>query len=124
MISVSKAQRDELDRFGLLKYKKTGYKAQDPNFVVTNRGHVGRSKHYYVTEEFEIMAFLQQFEKLNLQKITKNQLNTLKDKGLVKDNNIQMPHTYQPQATVYIASDGTIYCKKISQYMKTLNLWA
>ena len=123
MILISRREKDDLDRVGLLKYKKDGLNPQEPNFRVVNKLHSGRSKHYYVVEEPEILAFLQMYDTLNLQKIRKDQLEILKTKGLVAESNIQNPDEYKPKATVYISSDGQIRCKKISSYMFALNIW-
>ena len=34
MIRISKSMRNELEQVGLIKYKKKGYNAQDPNLWV------------------------------------------------------------------------------------------
>ena len=58
MIKISKNERNNLKRVGLLKERKIGFNRQDANYTVANREHVGRDKTIYVTEEPEIMLFL------------------------------------------------------------------
>ena len=124
MIQITKLQKQELDAVGLLKYRKTGMNPQDPNFVVINKEHVGRNKHYYVTETTEILAYLERYERLNLQKIRPNQLKQLIKEGLVNEElNVQHPGEYKPAATVWIDSQGQIRCKKIAAYLLAVGIW-
>lgn len=123
MILVTRQEKETLDKVGLLRYRRTGLNPQEPNFRVVNKDHSSRSKHYYVVEEPEILAFLHMYDGLNLQKIRKDQLEILKSKGLVSEDNIQHPNEYKVKATVYVDPEGQIRCKKISSYMFALNIW-
>ena len=123
MIQISRFQRDELDRVGLLKYKRTGYNAQDQNFVVVNREHVGRNKTYYVVETPEVLLFLQQYDTLNLQRLRPDQLQRLKDDKLVKESQIQYPGEYKPAAFVFVNDAKEIRMKKIATLMIHLGIW-
>ena len=123
MVLISREERKELEKFGLLKYKRVGFHPQDPNFVVVNKEHVGRDKTIYVAEEYDIMAFLQKYDGLNLQKIRKEQVQELKDMGLIKDENIQEPHTYKKGAFIYLDDFGQYRMKKITDLMIALGIW-
>ena len=48
MIRISRTEKEELDRLGLLRYKKNGFDPVEQNFVVANRTHKSRNKTYYV----------------------------------------------------------------------------
>ena len=60
MVKVTQAQKEKLEKAGLLRHRKTsnGIETQSPNFVVANREHMSRAKTYYVAEEFRILKFL------------------------------------------------------------------
>ena len=123
MILIPRNDKERLDKVGLLKYKKIGPNPQDPNFVVINKEHMSRNKRYYVVETPEIMAFLQKYEGLNLQKIKKSQLDNLIEKKYVSPEQIQHPNEYRPNAIVFIADDGVIRIKKIARIMIELGYW-
>ena len=55
MIRISRTEKEELDRLGLLRYKKNGFDPVEQNFVVANRTHKSRNKTYYVVEEQNIL---------------------------------------------------------------------
>lgn len=125
MILISKQEREALDKAGILQYhrklKNGGF--NDANFVVVNRQHNGRTKHTYVTELPEVLAFLGKYDSMNLQKITNEQLEVLKKDKLVTDKTIQKWGEYNPDATVYIDEDGCPRIKKVTSYMKKLGYW-
>lgn len=124
MIRVSKSVRNELEEVGLLRYRRNGYNAVEPNFVVTNREHVGKNvKTYYVVEEPEIMLYLQRYENLNLQKIRPDQVKTLLEKKLITEDLIQYPKEYKPNAIVFQDDEGQYRCKKVTNIMITLGYW-
>ena len=123
MVQISRQQRDQLDRVGLIKYKKVGFNPQDPNLVVVNREHMSRDKTYYVVEQKEIMLFLEMYDGLDLQRIRPDQLQMLMDANLVTEDKIQHSGEYKPIATVFQDSTGQYRCKKITNYMLTLGLW-
>ena len=123
MVKITKKEREELEKYGLLKHKKVGFHPQDPNFVVVNKEHMGRDKTVYVAEEPYIMAFLQKYDGLNLQKIRPDQLKILQEAGLIKDNDIQLPHTYNPRALVYLDDYGQYRMKKVTDLMLMLVIW-
>lgn len=60
MIKVNKAQREALEKAGLLRHRitKNGKIIQDSNFYVANKQHCSRDKTWYVSEEYKIMVFL------------------------------------------------------------------
>lgn len=123
MIKISKEERNNLEKYGLLKHKRVGFHPQDPNFVVVNKEHVGRDKTTYVAEEPNIMVFLERYDGLNLQKIRKDQLDSLFEMGLVTESDIQQPHTFNPKAFVYLDSTGQYRMKKITNLMIALGIW-
>lgn len=124
MIRVSKSIRNELDKVGLLRYRKNGFSNVEPNIVVTNREHVGKNvKTYYVVEEPEILLYLQMYDNLNLQKIRLDQVKTLLDKGLITEESIQRPKEYKPNAIVFQDNEGQYRCKKVTNIMITLGYW-
>lgn len=126
MIRISKSMRNELEQVGLIKYKKKGYNAQDPNLVITNREHVGKNaKTYYVVEEPEIFIYLQRYDELNipLQKIRPDQVNTLLETGVITDDMIQRPKEYKPKAVVFMDDEGQYRCKKVTGIMVALGYW-
>lgn len=123
MIKISKRERDNLKKVGLLKDRRVGYRHCDANYTVANREHCGRDKTIYVTEEPEIMLFLGRYENLNLQKIDKIQLKNLLDKKLVKEEEIQRWNTYIPNALVFEDFNGNYRIKKITKFMIELGFW-
>ncbi len=123
MLLISKQDKERLDEVGLLKYKKTGCNYQDANFQVANRDHKSRAKTYYVTEDIEILTFLQRFDLCNLQRISEEQLNQLKNAGLVKEELIQHVGEYIPKPLAYIAEDGKIYIPKVAKLLLFLGIW-
>lgn len=126
MIRISKTMRNELERVGLIKYKKIGYNAQDPNLVVTNREHVGKNaKTYYVVEEPEILIYLQLYDELNipLQRIRQDQVKYLLDNNIIDENMIQKPKEYRPNAIVFLDDEGQYRCKKVTAIMVALGYW-
>lgn len=124
MIKVSKYERKELERVGLLKDRRVGLNPQDANYTVTNREHVGRDKTIYVAEEPEIMLFLGKYDDLNLQRISVNQYKKLVDKGILTDENTQKWSEYKVNAICFQDSYGVYRCKKISKIMLELGIWS
>lgn len=124
MIKVSKYERKELERVGLLKNRQVGLNPQDANYTVTNREHVGRDKTIYVAEEPEIMLFLGKYDDLNLQRISVNQYNKLVEKKILNDANIQRWGEYKVNAICFQDSYGVYRCKKISKIMLELGIWS
>ena len=124
MIKISKSERDNLKRVGLLKDRRIGMNGQDANYTVANREHVGRDKTIYVTEEPEIMLFLGHYENLNLQKINAKQYKQLIDKGILNGNNIQYWGTFVPNAVAFEDATGGWRCKKVTKIMLELGLWS
>ena len=112
-----------LDQVGLLKYKRVGYNHQDANFRVVNREHVSRDKSYYVTEEPEIMLFLGKYENQNVIEITQEQFNSLKEAGILNENNIQKWREYVPKAVCFIDQYGNYRVRKITKVMVHLGFW-
>lgn len=126
MIKITKQEREELERVGLIRYRRQyGHKIiQDSNLVITNREHVGKnSKTYYVVEEPNILKFLGRYEGLNMQKITKAQFDLLKEKGLLPENKIQHWGEYKPGAICYENQFGELRIMKVTSHMIALNLW-
>lgn len=123
MVKISKEERNGLEKYGLLKHKRIGFHAQDPNFVVVNKEHVGRDKTIYVAEEYNIMVFLERYDGLNLQKIRQDQLDSLFEMGLVSEEDIQKPKTFNPKAFIYLDSTGQYRMKKITNLMIALGIW-
>lgn len=124
MIKISKSERDNLKRVGLLKDRKIGMNRQDANYTVANREHVGRDKTIYVTEEPEIMLFLGHYEGMNLQKINTKQYKQLTDKGILSGDNTQRWGTYVPGAVAFEDNIGNWRCKKVTKIMLELGLWS
>lgn len=124
MIKISKSERDNLKRVGLLKDRRIGMNGQDANYTVANREHVGRDKTIYVTEEPEIMLFLGRYENLNLQKINAKQYKQLVDKGILNGNNTQYWGTFVPNAVAFEDATGGWRCKKVTKIMLELGLWS
>ena len=124
MIKISKSERDNLKRVGLLKDRRIGMNGQDANYTVANREHVGRDKTIYVTEEPEIMLFLGHYENLNLQKINAKQYKQLVDKGILNGNNTQYWGTFVPNAVAFEDATGGWRCKKVTKIMLELGLWS
>lgn len=124
MIKISKSERDNLKRVGLLKDRRIGMNGQDANYTVANREHVGRDKTIYVTEEPEIMLFLGHYENLNLQKINAKQYKQLIDKGILNGNNTQYWGTFVPNAVAFEDATGGWRCKKVTKIMLELGLWS
>lgn len=126
MLRISKTQRNELERVGLIKYKRTGFHPQDPNLVITNREHVGKNaKTYYIVEEPEILIYLQRYDELNtpLQKIRPDQVNALLETGVINEDMIQKPKEYKPKAVVFLDDEGQYRCKKVTAIMVALGYW-
>lgn len=120
MIPVSKQERKDLERVGLLRYRKTGHNPQDQNFTVTNRNGRSAAKTIYVTESYGILAFLGRWEALNLMLIWPNQLQRLKDQGVIKENQVQEWGTYNPRALAFIDRDGQCRVKKTYEIRQAL----
>lgn len=123
MIKISKRERDNLKKVGLLKDRRVGYRHRDANYTVANREHCGRDKTIYITEEPEIMLFLGKYDNLNLQSISREQLKNLLDKKLITVENIQKWNTYIPNALVFEDYDGNYRMKKNAKLMIELNFW-
>lgn len=124
MIKVSKYERKELERVGLLKDRRVGLNPQDANYTVTNREHVGRDKTIYVAEEPEIMLFLGKYDELNLQRISPAQYKKLTDKKILTNENTQFWGEYKVNAICFQDSYGVYRCKKISKIMLELGIWS
>lgn len=60
LLQITREQKDNLEKAGLLKYKKTkrGRTISDANFYVASKTHKGNKKTYYVVEEYKILKFL------------------------------------------------------------------
>lgn len=123
MIFVNKRERKALESFGLLKERKVGNFPQDANFCVVNKQHKSRTKKTFVAETPEVMRFLGHYDKCNLQKITKNQLDKLIEAKLVTEDKIQEYGKYIPNALAYRDGMGGIYVEKIANIMLFLNIW-
>lgn len=124
MIKVSKWERDELERVGLLKHRKVGYNAHDANFTVVNREHLSRSKKTYVTEEPEIMLFLGKYQGQNLQRLNYKQFKQLLSKKLITKDKLQNWGTYVPGAIAFEDSFGVWRVKKLPKIMFELGIWS
>ena len=123
MILISKYERAELERVGLLKHKKTGRFPQDPNFQVVNKQHCSRDKSVYVAEEPDVLAFLGKWDYLNLQRISNSQKKQLIEGGFLNSNNIQKWGEYVPNAIAYEDKDGQWRIKKITKLLLFLGIW-
>ena len=55
MIRIDREDFDRLRKAGLIKFKTT---SSSPNFYICNKEHKGKSKTYYVVEDFKILRFL------------------------------------------------------------------
>ena len=123
MIKISKYERAELERVGLLRSRQVGYNTCDANYTVVNREHLSRSKKTYVTEEPEIMLFLGKYQGLNLQRVLYSQIKQLKEKGILNDDNIQLWGKYVPNALAFQDAFGKWRVKKVAKIMLELGIW-
>ena len=123
MLLINKQEKDRLEAVGLLRHKRIGVNAQDANFQVANRDHKSRAKTYYVTEDLEILTFLQRFDMCNLQRISHEQLDQLVNAGIIKNEEIQHYDEYIPKPLAYIAQDGRVYIPKIAKLLLFLGIW-
>ena len=126
MIRITKQERQALESVGLIRYRRQYGRqiVQDSNLVITNKDHVGKNcKTYYIVEEPNLMKFLGYYDNLNLQKITKEQFDTLVEKGLLKEDNIQHWGTFNPKAVCYEDQFGEYRINKNTQLMVALGLW-
>lgn len=123
MLKISRAVRDELEKVGILRFKKNGEFPEEQNFVVTNKQHRSRDKSYYVVEEQDVLLYLEKYDGLNLQMITPTQLKKLQELKLINDSKIQHPHEYKPNAIAYIDSTGQCRIKKVTNIMIALGIW-
>ena len=127
MVMINKQERQALDKYGLIKYKKVhnGVVVEEPSLVVTNKEHVGKNaKSYYVVESFPVLAFLGKLDGLNLQKVTDSQLEHLKEKGFLNDSNMQKYQTYVPGAIAFQNGEGQWYLKKIAKLLIEAGVWS
>ena len=60
MIKINRDDFDRLRKAGLIKFKTHN---SSPNFYICNKEHKGRSKTYYVVEEYPILKFLGRVKK-------------------------------------------------------------
>lgn len=123
MIKITNSERKSLERVGLLKHKKTGFRTSDPNFYVANKEHTGRNKHTYIVETPEVMKFLGYYDGMNLQRINEKQFELLYENGYVNDKNIQKWGEYNPKAICYENAFGEYRVIKITSIMLFLGLW-
>ena len=123
MIAVSKMERKMLESVGLLRDKKTGRNPEDANYVVINRSHKSRNKKCYVVEEQDTLLFLEKYDKLNLQKVSKAQIDKLKKEKLLKDSQIQHSGEYVPGALAFQDRKGQWRIKKVTSFMIALSYW-
>lgn len=123
MIRISKYEREQLEKNGLVKYRQVGHNPQDANIQVTNREHMSRDKTYYITEEPRIMKFLGHFEGYNMQKISDMQLKKMMAGNIITNDNVQHSGEYKTGAVVYVKNDGTILMEKVSKFMIYLGIW-
>ena len=126
MIRISKLERDALDAVGLIRYRKVknGKITDDATLKVCNREHVGKNvKTYYVTESFEVLAFLGKLEGLNLQKINSYQMRQLEKTGYVTEANKQYFGTYVPDAVVYQDENLEWWAKKNPKMLIDAGIW-
>jgi len=123
MLLINKQQKKALDQVGLLKYKRTGGIQQDQNFMVTNRTGKSNRKSYYVMEDFDVLAFLEVYDSLNLQKISASQFNKLREQKLLNDYNVQHHGEYVPRAVCFIDGSGQCRIKKDPKLMIALGIW-
>lgn len=124
MLLITRDEKNMLDKFGLLKHKRTGLNYQDANFQVANREHPSRAKTYYVVESLDILTTLGKFEKCeNLVKITKEQLNQLESAKLINKDEIQHDGEYVYKAAAFISKDGEVYIHKVAKFLLFLGIW-
>lgn len=124
MIKVSKYEREELERVGLLRHRKVGHNSHDANFTVVNREHNGRSKKTYVEEDPEIMLFLGKYQGMNLQRVTYKQFKELLSKKLVSRDKLQNWGAYVPNAEAFEDSYGVWRVRKLPAIMMELGIWS
>lgn len=124
MIRITKSERSELERVGLLRSRKIGLNAQDANFTVVNKEHCARDKSTYVVEDPEIMLFLGKYDNMNLQRISMNQYNKLTEKKILTKDNIQHWGDYVHNAIAFQDAFGVWRCKKVSKIMLELGIWS
>lgn len=55
MIKIDREDFDRLREAGLIKFKTNH---SSPNFYICNKEHNGKSKTYYVVEDFKILKYL------------------------------------------------------------------
>lgn len=123
MICISKREREELERVGLLQHRRTGFNAQDANFTVVNREHLSRSKKTYVVEDEKILLYLGRYDGLNLQNISERQVNQLLKSGEITEDKIQRWKEYKPAAVCFQDYEGHWRMRKVSKLMITLGIW-
>ena len=124
MIRISKYERKELERVGLLRSRKIGMNPQDANYTVANKEHCSRDKTIYVAEDPEVMLFLGKYDEMNLQRISINQYNRLIDKKILTKDNTQIWGNYTPNAIAFQDAFGVWRCKKVSKIMLELGIWS
>ena len=123
MLSVGRRQIDALREVGLLKDKKTGLNVQDPNYTVLNKFHKARAKTYAVVETPEILAFLECWDRCNLQEITTRQFNQLVDERRLNESDIQRSGEYVERALCFVSRDGRYFVQKVAKLLIPIGVW-
>ena len=118
---INKFDKKRLEKVGLWKHRQEGKNSQESNFSVCNKQHNSRAKTYYVVENVETMRFLEMWDKANVVKISSQQLEELKSKKIISEQNIQRYNEYVVNAKCFIANNGDIYVAKEKRILLALN---
>ena len=109
MLPINKFDKKRLEKVGLWRHKREGRYSQESNFSVCNKKHKSRAKTYYVVEELNVLRFLGMWDIANVQKISEEQFNDLKQKNILNEHNIQKYNEYVEKAKCFFDKNGDIY---------------
>lgn len=122
MKAISRSEVERLRKLGILRTRREGRNAQEPNFHVVNKGHKSRAKTHYVVMDWTIMRALGMFEETNCQQITREQFDKLVNVGLIKEEEIQTYYKTSPKAKAYAWIDGTYWIVKDYKLLNFLGI--
>lgn len=121
MVLINKFDKKRLEKAGLWKHKQKGRFSQESNFSVCNKQHNSRAKTYYIVETFDVMRFLEMWDKSNVKRISEQELKKLKDKKIITEKNTQKYGEYVENAKCFIARNGDIYISRENKILFALN---
>ena len=122
MKAISRTDAERLRKMGLLRPRKDGPNAEEPNFRVANKKHKSRAKTYCVVMDWTIMRALGYFKETNCQEITKEQYEKLMSVGLINEDEVQTYYKYVPKARAYTWIDGTYWIIKDYKLLNFLGI--